>query len=432
MPTYTSPKSGAEEKIIPMRPALPANEPAERAAISCIIQDLTNLDRATWPEDLFFYPQHRELLACARRCREKGASADYFAIEADLVAHNLLEAVGGHQGLMDFWTLYPKPDAGIAAYHREILAETARYRKACTLAQDASREFAQQTGSITDAATALAEISSAIDRPRASLATILGEVITDIERKEPPEAFSTRIPTLDHLTAGGPKRGELAVIAAETSGGKSILLLQIALAAALRGKHVAVFSLEMPAKDVARRMVSNHIGIRVKNITEGFNGGELDAITSGIHAIGKLPLQIESGYSDWESIEACARELRAKDKLDLLVLDYIQLVHLRDLAKNETREQHVSEITRRLKSLALTLNIATATASQLNEDGRLRESRAIGHHADHVWLINPNEDGPVLRIEKNRSGERDRAIPLFMRGDISRFEERTTKKEPTK
>jgi replicative DNA helicase len=181
----------------------------------------------------------------------------------------------------------------------------------------------------------------------------------------------------------------------------------------------------------------------VKNITEGFNGGELDAITSGIHAIGKLPLQIESGYSDWESIEACARELRAKDKLDLLVLDYIQLVHLRDLAKNETREQHVSEITRRLKSLALTLNIATATASQLNEDGRLRESRAIGHHADHVWLINPNEDknqkpkqkmnnGPVLRIEKNRSGERDRAIPLFMRGDISRFEERTTKKEPTK
>jgi replicative DNA helicase len=305
----------------------------------------------------------------------------------------------------------------------------ARYRKACTLAQDASREFAQQRGSIPDAADALAKVSTSIDRNRATLASVLGEVIADIERAEPKEAFSTRISTLDRLTTGGVKRGELAVVAAETSGGKSILLLQMALDAAQKGKNTAVFSLEMPAKDVARRMVGNLIGTRVRAMHEGMNHSELERVTAGITQLSQFPLQIESGYGDWESIEGCARELRSKDKLDFLVLDYIQLVHLRDLAKNETREQHVSEITRRLKALALTLNIAVATASQLNEDGRLRESRAIGHHADHVWLIVPSEDGPILRIEKNRSGERDKIVSLYMRGDISRFEERHIEKQ---
>jgi replicative DNA helicase len=429
MPTYTPKATKDEENILPMRPALPVNEPSERAAISCIIQDLRILDAMSWPEDLFFYPQHKELLACAKRCREKGAVSDYFAIEADLTERSLLESLGGHHGLMEYWTLYPKADAGIAAYHREILAEVARYRKACTLAQDASREFAQQRGSIPDAADALGKVSASIDRNRATLASVLGEVIADIERAEPTEAFSTRISTLDRLTTGGVKRGELAVIAAETSGGKSILLLQMALDAAQKGKNTAVFSLEMPAKDVARRMVGNLIGTRVRAMHEGMNHSELERVTAGITQLSQFPLQIEGGYGDWESIEGYARELRSKDKLDFLVLDYIQLVHLRDLAKNETREQHVSEITRRLKALALTLNIAVATASQLNEDGRLRESRAIGHHADHVWLIVPSEDGPILRIEKNRSGERDKIVSLYMRGDISRFEERHIEKQ---
>jgi replicative DNA helicase len=92
---------------------------------------------------------------------------------------------------------------------------------------------------------------------------------------------------------------------------------------------------------------------------------------------------------------------------------------------NETREQHVSEITRRLKAIALQLNLALATASQLNEEGRLRESRAIGHHSDHVWLIKKSEGGAFVNIDKNRDGERDRSFPVLMRGDISRFEGRT-------
>ena len=106
---------------------------------------------------------------------------------------------------------------------------------------------------------------------------------------------------------------------------------------------------------------------------------------------------------------------------------YIQLVHLRALGKNETREQHVSEITRRLKELALSCNVALLTASQLNEEGRLRESRAIGHHSDHVWLLRHDSEGSILWVEKNRDGERHKVIPVVMFGDASKIVERSEK-----
>ena len=143
----------------------------------------------------------------------------------------------------------------------------------------------------------------------------------------------------------------------------------------------------------------------------------------GIANFNKMNLRIESDFTDWENIESATREAHGKGQLDVLIVDYIQLVHLRALGKNETREQHVSEITRRLKALALQLNICVGTASQLNDEGRLRESRAISHHSDHVWILANGEKGKVLRIDKNRNGERDKAVPVVMHGHIARFEE---------
>jgi len=141
--------------------------------------------------------------------------------------------------------------------------------------------------------------------------------------------------------------------------------------------------------------------------------------------ISQSGLVVESGFTDMESIDASARDLAGKGNADLVIVDYVQLVHLRAMASNETREQHVSEITRRLKGLALQLDIAVGTTSQLNDEGRLRESRAISHHADHVWIIAKGDEGKVLRIDKNRNGERDKAIPVVMHGHIARFEEAT-------
>ena len=230
---------------------------------------------------------------------------------------------------------------------------------------------------------------------------------------------------IDHLDAGF-GRGDLLTIAAPTSGGKSILLLQIALKAAQEGKKVLIFSLEMPPKKILRRMLANHLGRPVRGVSEGINKGDKQAITQGIMALKKMPMHIEPAVRDMDGIEAVVREFKAKGKCDLVVVDYVQLVHLREMAKNETREQHVSEIVRRLKQLALQLDIAVATASQLNDEGKLRESRAIGMHSDHVWIIKRGEDGDLLSMDKVRDGERGVCVPLLMQGALSRFVERKT------
>jgi replicative DNA helicase len=93
------------------------------------------------------------------------------------------------------------------------------------------------------------------------------------------------------------------------------------------------------------------------------------------------------------------------------------------MPKADNREQAISELARRLKLTSLKANCAVLTASQLNEEGRLRESRAIGHHADSVLAIRHTEGSSLIAVDKNRRGQRGVTLPVTMRGDISRFEE---------
>ena len=406
-----------------MPPAVPMNEPAEKAALACIMNNFECLEVTTWPDDLFFYQHHKLILAAAKACHEKKAPADFHSMSTQMTSNGTIELIGGQNALLDIFSTYPTGDVEAARWFREELMTASRYRKAQECVSKAAISFRTMEGDIASLSGELAEISAMVDRPRKTLAETMDEFLDDIERAEPVEAFSTRLPSLDALTGGGPKRGELFVVAAETSGGKSIILQQVALDAAEKLKHVLLFSLEMPAKQVFARMLSNFTGHRIKTAAEGMLVEDLARVKQGIAHFKKMHLRIESDFTDWESIESAAREAAGKGELDVLIVDYIQLVHLRTLGKNETREQHVSEITRRLKALALQLNICVGTASQLNDEGRLRESRAISHHSDHVWILAKGDEGKVLRIDKNRSGERDRSVPVVMHGHIARFEE---------
>jgi replicative DNA helicase len=419
MPTYTSQKA----EIIQMPPAIPRNDTAERVALSCIVQHLSTLDLATWPDDLFFSPANKLILASAKACHESGAPSDALSIIAHMETCGTLASAGGAEALVDVLKTYPTGDPQIALWYREQLLTAARYRRAQDCATKAAIEFRTMEGDIAALSGELAEISAMVDRPRKTLKETMSEFIAEIESTEPAEAFSTRLASLDGITGGGPKRGELFVVAAETSGGKSIILQQVALDAAEKLKHVLIFSLEMPAKQVFGRMLSNFTGHRIKTAAQGLFPEDMRRMHQGIDHFSKMNLRIESEHTDWESIESAAREAHGKGQLDVLIVDYIQLVHLRALGKNETREQHVSEIARRLKGLALQLNICVGTASQLNDEGRLRESRAISHHSDHVWILENGDKSKFLQIDKNRNGERDKAVPVVMHGHIARFEE---------
>lgn len=420
-----------KDNIIPLGKVTPQSETSERAAISCLLQNFDLLNAMSWPEDLFFVPAHRAILSTIRELHEAGTKTDFFAVQSRLESTGQLDEVGGMHGLMELATVMPTGDPGVASWHRDTLYEAARYRKALATLRAAEFDFLQQKGDIAAVSLALSEAAAVGDKPRASTKDIVTRLTEQLESKNPPEAFGTGLHHLDRYTNGGVKRGELLTIAAPTSGGKSILLVQLALHALRAGKRVVFFSLEMPDTQVTARLLSSMCGFNIKILSTTANSAErttdhLRKFNAAAQELSGHHLQIESGFTDLESIDATARELASKGQADLVVVDYIQLVHLRALGSNETREQHVSEITKRLKALALQLNIGVATASQLNEEGKLRESRAIAHHSDHVWLISHNDEGGWVSVNKQRDGERGGNFPVLMHGAHSQFVERTT------
>jgi len=422
MPTYTP-----KENILAFKPATPLADTSEKAALSCMLSNFAILDAMPWREEHFFHHANKRIFAAIAKCHAEGAKTDFWAVQAELERAGHLDEVGGPSELTEIVMAMPVGDPEVARWHFNALAKAAQYRKAHLLATEAAEAFLRQDGSPADIGARMAAIGAETQTKRQSLAEQIGALVDDLERKERPSRFDTGINSIDSLDAGfGP--GDLLTIAAPTSGGKSILLLQIALKAAQSGKNVLVFSLEMPPKKILRRMLANMLGRPVKGISEGLCEGDMRAIQGGIIELQGLPIHIEPETRDMDGIEATAREFAAKGKCDLVIVDYIQLVQLRELGKNETREQHVSEIVRRLKSLALSLNIGAATASQLNDEGKLRESRAIGMHSDHVWIIRGDEDGEMLVMDKVRDGERGIAVPLVMQGQLSRFAPRETHK----
>jgi replicative DNA helicase len=120
-----------------------------------------------------------------------------------------------------------------------------------------------------------------------------------------------------------------------------------------------------------------------------------------------------------DDIEAKLARISEIGTFDCVIIDYIQLVELAD-GKDLPRHEQIAKVTRRLKQLAKRYQVPIITASQLNDEGRLRESRAIGMDADVVLMIDPEER--CIGIGKNRNGERGVKLPLVMNGVYQRFE----------
>jgi replicative DNA helicase len=406
---------------------VPIAKTAEEAALSLIVSDPDIFSALPWDASLFALEPNRTIFDAIARVHQRTGVCSAIQAICELETSGRLEFCGGTPAVMEvFKTSLYGPGAiaqSVASDYRRQLAKAKGFR-------DAIAAWTESEPDIRRMNCDLAEISEKIARAAAgnvveekTIKHHLTELIDDLEQKTAIETFSTGIPALDRHFHGGLLRGEMLVVGADTGGGKSILLYQAALQALEAGKRVAIFSLEMPAKAILRRMAANMIGKRVEGIRE--MTGDQRHVASGFdlsNAFARLmnyPLTIHDTISEVAEIDAESHRLVAMGKADLIVVDYLQIV---TMPKADSREQAISELARRLKLTALKTNSVVLTASQLNEEGRLRESRAIGHHADAV--INIRHDGsPIIVIDKNRRGQRGATVPVVMRGDISRFEE---------
>ena len=216
---------------------------------------------------------------------------------------------------------------------------------------------------------------------------------------------------LDELFGGGIQRSDLLILGARPSLGKSTLALNMSLNAAKNGAVAGVFSLEMSCEQLAMRILASEAGIDTHRLRLGlYTMAEEQRMIDAIGQLSDLPMYIDdTPYQSMVEMRSKARRLSLEHGLDLLVVDYLQLVQGQGRSFSANRVQEISEISRSLKALARDLNVALVACSQLSRlvENRpshrpvlsdLRDSGSIEQDADVVMFIH-REDQYITEEE---------------------------------
>lgn len=259
-----------------------------------------------------------------------------------------------------------------------------------------------------------------------TLADVVRDVLVDVQtRMDAPglPGITTGLGELDRLT-GGWQPGDLIIVAARPSVGKTALAEQLALSGAKAGHHCLFFTLEMPPSRIAARLLAHEAHVDVSGFrTPGdFSDADHARLYDASATLAALPFDLVRGTGQTvESISAIARQRHAAAPLGLVVVDYLTLV---TPPKAATVNDGVQLMTRALKRLAVELHVPVLLLSQLNRAAasdvptlaHLRDSGAIEQDADVVLLMHETDNGVVLNIAKHRNGECRR---LGLRADMA-------------
>ena len=373
----------------------------------------------------FHLPQHRHLHEAMKADWQKTGDLDLVLFIQQRNLDGTLDRMGGASDIYSV-SSYAVDDGGKWTQHAEILREM-KARRAALTASITLSEVQDSEEAIHAAQAALEAMKSAVAGPRRAATAkdavdrFTSKLNADYQAGDFP-GRQTGIHLLDEIS-GGMKPGEFWVVGGRPSDGKSVMLLQIASEYIQRGDPVAIFALEGQTHEIVGRLVSCMGRVDFGAITQprNLNKADLGKIQTTAATIAGAKLWIDdSSGQNLDTITAEATRIRdSHGSLALVVVDYIQLIRDKR-SRDELREQEVARTSGGLKQLAKALGCPVLSASQLNDDGRVRESRAITHDADSVLII--AEDG--IKLMKMRNGQRGAVLPLKLDGRIQRFTER--------
>lgn len=404
------------------------SEPLERSALAKIFQNpdrfVPKARKAGLEATHFFVPAYQDIFTWLMNRHENGESFERRILIADFVRSPLNDSIGdSSETLSDFFSYRMDKYESYESIIEAIKADAA-LRIASQSISDLSENMESQTPqsvvrSLSDAIEGISNISKAkasgveAERLMAEFSREMNLRMDGLSSRAVPSG----IPEIDEITNGGFRNKELVIISAPTSGGKSVLSLQSCIPLIREEKKVAVFSMEMGTEEVAGRLVSSIGGVHMGDIIRpvGVSKGEFDKMKTAIRIIR------ESGLTVWDepkmTIDFIDEQLEETGGADLIVVDYVQLIE-GTRGRNESREQEVARISKGLKGLAKKYDCPIISPSQLNDDGRVRESRAIAHDCDILLQI--TEEG--VFVSKNRNGKRGVNLPIAMNGAYQRFE----------
>lgn len=254
------------------------------------------------------------------------------------------------------------------------------------------------------------------------------EIEKNINKKEDLSLYTGYF-DLDDLT-DGLHNGELTVIGARPGVGKTTFSLQLAENIAKKGKNVCYVSLEMSEIQMIQKLLSLRAGVNSRKIRNGdMTEDEKMLVGTECMQLGELNFKLITKASTIQQIEISARRLKNQNKLDLLIIDYLQL--LRNNGNFNSREQEVADISRTLKLLSLELDIPIIALCQLNRNASkqaptladIRESGSIEQDADNViFLYQENQENDIVTVDlqKQRAGNIGK-IELKFYKSLSKF-----------
>jgi replicative DNA helicase len=450
---------------ISLERGMPASPDAERSILGAILLENAHFHEAAEKKlsaDDFSLDSHRRIFARMDELIGSGRAVDLVTLVEELAKKKEIESVGGVAYIASLTEGLPRR-VSIEEYVR-IVKDKSLLRQLIHICNKAITQAADQSENalevLNSAESAMLEVSEqGITRDFLNIPTIVKEHFGTIDSiwklKREVTGLATHFKDFDRMTSGL-QPSELIIIAARPSMGKTAWAINIAQQAALRdGRVVGIFSLEMSSESLLRRMLASEAFVNMRKIQSGFiSRDDQDALINAASKLTDSHIYIDDtpGISLAE-MRAKARRLKQQRGLDLIVVDYLQLMSATlpgaaSAKRHENRTQEVSAISRGLKALAKELHIPVIALSQLSRASEqrggdkkpmlsdLRESGSIEQDADVVAFIhresyyNKDENGDEdpdskgkaeIIIAKQRNGPTG-SVHLAYLSEYTRFE----------
>ncbi len=427
---------------------------AEQSVLGALLLDNSQWDGVaeTITSDDFYRQEHRIIFRTMERLVSDSKACDIVTVGDEIERDNKLNSIGGRAYLIELVDQAPSV-SNVVAYSGIIHERSVQRRLISAASEISSKAFDPQG---KDAATLLDEAERTVfkiaeERPNQGglegIKPILNRSVERIQELYSSTDAITGVTTgfskLDERTSGL-NAGDLVIVAARPSMGKTTFAMNLVEAAAMsQNQPVMVFSLEMPADQLAARMISSLGRINQTRVRTGkLEGDDWDRLTTAVNMLHNRSLFIDdtAGISPTEMRSRVRRVAREHGNPALIMVDYLQLMTIKGFSEGRTNE--ISEISRSLKAIAKEFDCPVVALSQLNRsleqrpnkrpvNSDLRESGAIEQDADIIWFIYRdevyNEDTPDKGIAeiitgKQRNGPIGTDRLAFI-GQYTRFED---------
>ncbi len=398
----------------------PQNLEAEQSVLGGILIENSAINKVTEILEVndFYRDAHRKIFNALIDLSERDEPADLITLTNELRKKNQLDAIGGASYLASL--IDSVPTAANIEYYAKIVKEKAILRKLIETSTEIITQSYEDRGDVEsfldDAERAIFEISERRVKPSFyPIKDIVKESFRTIEKLYEKKELITGVPSgfkeLDRMTAGF-QPSDLIIVAGRPSMGKTAFCLNIAQYAAIeKGVPVAIFSLEMSKEQLVIRMLCSEARVEGTRLRTGFlSESDWPRLTLAAGNLSDAPIYIDDtpALSILE-LRAKSRRLKSEHGLNMIIIDYLQLMKGR--TKAESRQQEISEISRSLKALAKELNVPVIAVSQLSRKTEerhgnrpqlsdLRESGAIEQDADVILFLFREE--VYNRTEENK------------------------------